>query len=202
MVGRSSTVTDDDQQGEGCQLAGETLGGPLPLPSPLVVPSPSSSLPYRWACITTATTPGLAHPACPLLMPTLNKPNYTPLRAAPRAPPKPISSRYLLAAAAASPTSSVLDVIIFVHVIELLLPLYAMCLVIHSPAVALDVAHPGRGGDCGFWGVTVATMHILLVLFQGESFYQTSHAPQAALSVSQPGGVGPCWSDERACHQC
>lgn len=96
----------------------------------------------------------------------------------------------------------VLDVIIFVHVIELLLPLFAMCLVIHSPAVALDVAHPGRGGDCGFWGVTVATMHILLVLFQGESFYQTSHAPQAALSVSQPGGVGPCWSDERACHQC
>nr|BAD01350.1 hypothetical protein [Oryza sativa Japonica Group]BAD01364.1 hypothetical protein [Oryza sativa Japonica Group] len=76
----------------------------------------------------------------------------------------------------------ILDVIIFVHVIELLLPLYAMCLVIHSPAIALDVAHPGRGGDCGFWGVTVATMHILLVLFQGESFYQTSHAPQAALS--------------------
>jgi hypothetical protein len=106
VAGRSSTVTDDDQQGEGCQLAGETLGGPLPLPSPLVVPSPSSSLPYRWACITTATTLGLAHPACPLLMPTLNKPNSTPLRAAPRAPPKPISSRYLLAAAAASPTSS------------------------------------------------------------------------------------------------
>ncbi|KAL5217048.1 hypothetical protein ABZP36_017732 [Zizania latifolia] len=136
------------------------------------------------AAAAAATAPDPAHPARPPLTPALDKPNSGAARRPARSS-KPVSSRYL--SAAASPTSSTSS---SSSTASSRRSLSAQRVRSSTPPPQHSTSPTPAAVASAT--VTATTMRSLSVSFQGGSFfYQTSRAPRAASPSSPAGRRGP-----------